>query len=271
MKDKVGIGRDRSLLYPLQNMSITFRTFAHLWVAVNCLLAGLLGYTWLSVPDVAPLTAENPSTTAFIEFRKAEATAAGKTLVVRQQWVALNAVPQLLQRTIIVAEDASFWVHEGVDWYEMEEAIRDNINEGKRLRGASTITQQTAKNLFLSPERSLYRKFREFLITQELEAHLSKNRILELYLNYIEFGEGLFGIGSAARHYFGKSPAELDLFEMVRLAAIIPNPLNLDPRRPSGDLRWRCRVILQRVRHYKWASEDEYQAARSRMDAFFGR
>ena len=245
------------------------RTFVYLWTAFFSVLGGFLGYTIFSLPDVKELIGRNPETTSFIEYRKQQAASAGEDLKVRCQWIDLSGIPGVLQRAVVVSEDAAFWTHEGVDWFEVKQSIKENLEEGKKLRGASTITQQTAKNLYLNPERNLYRKLLEFLITRDLEEHLSKERILELYLNFIEFGEGIFGINSAALYYFGKSPGQLQLHETVRLIAIIPSPLLLHPRKPTGNLRWRSYEILRRLYRFGYIPEEEYLNAKSYLDSFF--
>lgn len=245
------------------------RTFIYIWVAFFCTLGGFLGYTILSLPDVTELINHHPETTAFIEYRKKQAAKDGEDLNVRWQWIDLQNIPELLQRTVIVSEDAAFWSHEGVDWYELKQSIRQKLEEGKRLRGASTISQQTAKNLYLNPNRNIYRKFQEFLITRDLESHLSKERILELYLNYIEFGEGIFGVKSAALYYFGKTPAQLNLSEMIRLTAIIPAPLLLHPRIASAELRWRSYEILRRLYRFDFITRETYLQTKSQFDSFF--
>lgn len=245
------------------------RTFIYIWVAFFSVVGGFLGYTLLSLPDVTELKSGHPETTSFIEYRKEQAEKDGDEYKVRWQWTDLQSIPEILQRTVIVSEDAAFWGHQGLDWYEIKQSIRENLEEGKRLRGASTITQQTAKNLYLNPNRNFYRKFQELLITRDLEEHLSKERILELYLNYIEFGEGIFGIKSAALYYFGKTPAQLDLSEMIRLVAIIPSPLLLHPRKASGELRWRSYEILRRLYRFNFIPEETYLQTKSQFDNFF--
>lgn len=250
-------------------MSRLVQGIIYLLMAILCILGGFFGYAISSMPDVRSLARQNPETTAFIEYRKKEAQREGIHLQISQQWISLNDIPQLLRRTIIVSEDASFWVHNGFDWFEVKEAWDRNLEEGRIVRGASTISQQTAKNLYLTPSRSVYRKFREFLITRELENHLTKSRILEIYLNCIEFGNGIFGINSASYRYFGRHPRELTIFQMVRLAAIIPNPLKLNPTVPSRELRWRSKVILNRLYNYKFISQDDYLNARSELRRFF--
>ncbi len=239
------------------------------WILANVLLLGFVAHIFLVLPDVQKLADENPATTSFLEYRLAEAESNSRSLKIQRKWAALKTIPRLLRRTIVVAEDASFWTHNGVDWHEIEAALRDFHEKGKRLRGASTITQQTAKNLYFTPDRNFYRKIRELVVARDLEKHLSKSRILELYLNYIEFGEGIFGIQSASQHYFKKSPMELSVFEMVRLAAIIPNPLELNPLKPTNGLKWRCRVILKRIHHYKWINDGQFRSAENEMNRFF--
>lgn len=224
---------------------------------------------YFSVPDVSKLEKENPTTTSFIEFRKKEAGKEGKKLRIRQDWIRLSDVPRVLQRSIIVAEDASFWVHEGIDWYEVEQSIKKNWEEGEIARGGSTITQQLAKNLYLTPRKTIYRKLREWFIAKELERKLKKGRILELYLNTIELGRGLFGIRAAARKYFQKEPSELELWEIVRLTASIPNPLEMNPKIPSSGLRWRSHIILRRLFKYDFITETEYRDAEEKLDGFF--
>ncbi len=251
-------------------MNGLIRSIVYTWIAIFCILAGFVGYIFFSVPDVRELKKKNPPTTAFIEYRKREAERRGEIFRVRHRWIPLKQVPKLLQRTIIVSEDASFWMHNGIDWHELNQAVRDSWKEHKFVRGASTITQQTAKNLYLSPQKSLYRKLKEFFIARAMEVHLSKSRILELYLNCIEFGDGIFGIGSASSYYFGKSPSRLTVSEMVRLAAIIPSPLQLDPTQPSTELKWRSNTILQRLFTYNFIDQYQYNQAKEELKNFFG-
>lgn len=229
-----------------------------------------MGYIFFTVPDVRDLQVKNPETTAFMKYRIQEAAARGRNLRIRHKWIPLKQIPKVLQQTIIVSEDASFWVHNGIDWHEVNQALRSNWEAQKVLRGASTITQQTAKNLYLSPERSFSRKLKEFFIARAMEVHLSKRRILEIYLNCIEFGDGIFGIRSATWHYFRKAPSQLSVSEMVRLAAIIPSPLKLNPNVPGRELKWRSNAILQRLHTYHFIEESQYWAAREDLENFFG-
>jgi monofunctional biosynthetic peptidoglycan transglycosylase len=206
----------------------------------------------LSLPEVESLINNNPKTTALIEQRKKEALSEGKKLRVRQNWVSFDHIPKLLKRTIRISEDANFYFHQGVDMEELEESIKKNWEKGEFARGASTITQQLAKNLYLSTEKSLWRKFKEYFISRELESTLSKNRIFHLYLNIIEYGRGIFGVDAAARYYFGKTVSQLNDEEIIRLTAVIPKPLKVKPNQNSKWLLWRCRWITEKLLLYKY-------------------
>ena len=227
------------------------------------------GYLYLSFPDVVVYKNTNPESSALIEFRKNEAKTNGKNLNIKLKWISYNKIPVTLRKAIVVAEDASFWVHKGFDWFEVKESIFTNLTEGEYSRGASTITQQLAKNLFLSPQKSIFRKVVEVYLTMKLEKNLSKTRILELYMNIIEFGEGIFGTGRATDYYFGKYPPELTVSEIVRLAAVIPSPLRLRPDKPSNGLKWRSKIVLERLYYYKFITESEYLQARQDLENFF--
>ncbi len=251
-------------------MRAAIRNILYTFAGLAGLFLGGTGYFFMTLPDVTDLKAHSPGTTAMIEYRKAEAAEMGKPLKIRWKWIPLAQVPRELLQTIIIAEDGAFWVHEGVDWDEVENALRDKLEQGKRLRGASTITQQTAKNLFLSPERSVLRKIREFFIARDLEKELGKRRILEIYVNIIELGPGIFGIASAAEIYFGKTVAGLSRGEMIRLAAVIPDPLDLHPGRGDGNLKWRCREILRRLQRHNWITPEAYEQAHQELNHFFG-
>ena len=204
-------------------------------------------YLYLSLPDVRPLRKENPRTTAFMALRAREADKAGKKPRRVQQWVAYERISPSLKRAVIVAEDAAFFSHEGVDLDELEKSFEDSWKQGKRMRGGSTITQQLAKNLYLSPSRNPVRKVEELLIARRLEAELSKRRILELYLNVIEWGDGIWGAEAAARAYFQKPASALDADESALLAASIINPRRYSPARPSKFLLRRQDLIRQRM------------------------
>ena len=210
-----------------------------------------LAYVYLTLPDVRGLAKANPPSSAFIDLRAREARANGKQPRRVQQWVSYQRVSPNLISAVLVAEDAAFWDHEGVDYAELQKSIGAmdlDFASLASLRGASTITQQLAKNLYLSPTRSPSRKLRELIIARRLEAELTKARIFELYLNVIEWGDGIYGIEAAARTYFGTSAASLGAAESALLAAAIINPRRLNPSRPNQRLLRRQQLILRRMR-----------------------
>ena len=223
------------------------------------LLAVFILVVYFTLPDTSILIEENPKTTAIIEQRIAAAKARGRTLKIRQKWVSFNAIPDMLKKTVRITEDANFYFHQGIDFEELQESLKKNFTEGKVVRGGSTITQQLAKNLYLSTDRSLLRKIREYFITQRLEGSLSKDRIMHLYLNVIEFGPGIFGVEAAARYYFGKTAIRLDIDEIVRLVAVIPKPLKVKPTGSSRWLYWKCCWITRKLKLYKYIDQEMYE------------
>ena len=216
-------------------------------LALPVAVFGLLVYSYLTLPDVRPLRTANPATTAFMELRDNEALAQGRTPHRLQRWASYGRISPELKRAVLVAEDDLFWQHEGVDFEQLQESIETDWARGKFSRGGSTITQQLAKNLYLSPSKNPLRKLRELIIARRLEAELKKARIFELYLNVIEWGDGVYGIESAARTYFRKSAAELSQSEAALLAAAIVNPRLLNPAHPSTRLLRRQQLILRRM------------------------
>lgn len=186
-------------------------------------------------PDVSRLEKENPEKTAMMEHREAEWKAAGKKVKVRHKWVPYSRISPHMVKAVIIAEDDKFWSHEGFDFEAIQKALEKDLKARKFKAGGSTISQQLAKNLFLKPTKSPIRKVREAIITWRLERALKKRRILELYLNVAEWGEGIFGVEAASRHHFGKSAAELTPLEAARLAVVLPNPRRLNA---SGTQRY---------------------------------
>jgi monofunctional biosynthetic peptidoglycan transglycosylase len=215
--------------------------------ALSAGVIAILGYAYLTLPDVRPLATSNPATTAFIELRAREARAAGKTPKRVQRWLEYRRMSSNLPRAVLVAEDDSFWQHEGVDFQQLQESLEVDWTRGQLLRGASTITQQLAKNLYLSPSRNPLRKFRELILARRLEAELKKARILELYLNVIEWGDGIYGADAAARAYFSTSAASVGPDQAALLAAAIINPRLLNPSHPTARLLDRKQRILKRM------------------------
>jgi monofunctional biosynthetic peptidoglycan transglycosylase len=183
----------------------------------------------LLMPDISKWKKENPKKTAFMEYREKQWKEKGRKINIHQIWVPLSNISPYLIKAVLIAEDDKFWRHEGFDYEAIRKAIERDL-KAKRLKfGGSTLSQQLARNLYLSPEKSLLRKTSEALITWRMEKVLSKRRILELYLNVVEWGEGIFGIEAASRHYYGKPSTELTPFEATRLAAILPSPKRYDP------------------------------------------
>ena len=208
-----------------------------------------LAYVYLTLPDVRALAKTNPKRTAFSELREREAAQAGKPLRHYQVWVPYTRISPNLKRAVLVAEDDAFWQHEGIDMEQLKISIRNDIEKGQ-VRGGSTITQQLAKNLYLSPSRDPVRKLRELIIARRLEAGLSKARIFEIYLNVIEWGNGIWGAEAAARSYFGSSAASLSAEQAALLAGAIINPRVYSPAHPNARLLRRQRIILSRMGGY---------------------
>lgn len=208
---------------------------------------GIVCHTWFTLPDVRPLARKPPESTAFMRLREAQAAAQGRTVRRRQTWVGYDRISPHLKRAVTVAEDAAFWQHEGLDFDEIRASMEANWESGEFTRGASTITQQLAKNLYLSPSRNPYRKVRELFIARRLEAELSKRRIFELYLNLIEWGDGIWGAEAASRSYFGIAAADLDPSQAALLAGAIINPRVYSPARPNARLLRRQSIILRRM------------------------
>ena len=214
---------------------------------VGALLFGLVTFTYLTLPDVRVLATSNPTMTAFMQVRAAEAEAEGRKVRRIYQWVPYRRISPHLKRAVLVAEDSAFWDHEGIDIEQIKVAIETAIEKGDAPRGASTITQQLAKNLYLSPSRDPLRKMKELIITRRLEAALPKARILELYLNVVEWGDGIWGAEAAARQYFGVSASSLTPPQAALLAGALINPVRYSPGRPPPRLLRRQQIILARM------------------------
>ena len=206
-----------------------------------------IAFLYLTLPDVRELRRRNLESTAFMDLRAREARAEGRAPRRVHQWVPYSRISPHLKRAVLVAEDAGFWGHEGVDLVEIKKALETDWERGTLMRGASTITQQLAKNLYLSPTRNPFRKLSELLITRRLEHELSKTRIFELYLNDIEWGDGIWGAEAAARTYFGIPAAAIGPDQAALMAGAIVNPRVLNIARPNARLRARQRIIRARM------------------------
>lgn len=189
----------------------------------------------------------NPGTTRFMEIRLAELREKKPEAQLQKQWVDYNRISPHLKRALIASEDAKFVDHEGFDWDGIQKAIEKNQKKGKFVAGGSTISQQLAKNLFLTPAKTPWRKAEEAVITLMIEATWDKRRIFEVYLNVIEWGNGVFGAEAAARHYYNTSAAQLGPEQAAKLAGMVPNPRFYDKNRGAPGLARKTEIILQRM------------------------
>ncbi len=176
-------------------------------------------------------------------------------------WTPYGAFPAALRKAVVAAEDANFYSHDGVDYEAMKEAFKTDLQKGGFVRGGSTITQQLAKNLFLTREKTIIRKVKEIVLARRLDDTLSKRRILELYLNVVELGPMVYGVGRASRYYFGKAPSSLTLRECTFLAAMLPGPKVYNPYRKMGRVVTRSNRILRRMAAARMITPEEYRAA----------
>jgi monofunctional glycosyltransferase len=244
--------------------------FKRLLIAIPLAIIGAAWFYWVTIPWGVTLRIRDPDTTAVMRQRMGEARARGEGLEIRQEWVPLERISPNLRRAVVAAEDGRFYQHNGIDWGALREEFRYrgdadfSILDGadrralmesfryyrenrERIRGRSTITQQVAKNLYYSTQRSTLRKLEEFVVARRLERFLSKDRILEVYLNIVELGPGIFGAEAAAQHYFGRSAAALTNDQAAALAATLPHPLSSNPKRNPGRMQWRKNLILARM------------------------
>lgn len=189
----------------------------------------------------------NPKSTSFMDQQLSYLQQKKPDATLRYRWVPYQRISPNLKRAIIAAEDSAFIDHEGVDWEALERAYEKNANRGKVVAGGSTITQQLAKNLFLSGKRSYLRKVQELVITYMLEFWMDKRRILEIYLNVVEWGVGVFGAEAAAQHYYGVAAADLNATQAARMAVMLPKPRFYDRNRNSAYLARRAAIIARRM------------------------
>jgi monofunctional biosynthetic peptidoglycan transglycosylase len=215
-------------------------------------------YFYYTLPDVGTLKQTNPRTTALMKLRDQEYRDR-KAIVPRQQiWVPYGAISEHLKKAVILSEDSSFFTHQGVDANELGEALKKDWETMSFKRGGSTITMQLAKNLYLNPSKNPLRKIKEIFIAWQLERALSKRRILEIYLNIVEWGRHIYGAEAASRYYFGKPAATLNELEAATLAALLPNPRNSREK----NIAYRRNVILARMSKVGYISEAEYRRAK---------
>ncbi len=222
---------------------------------------------WLVMPWPLSFKWRDPERTSFMKYRIAAAAKQGEALEIHYDWVPLAQMAADIPRAVIMAEDQRFRQHGGVDWQAIADevdydgeppfswfsaadlgalfrAVKGGLSQRDEIKGRSTLTQQLAKNLYFTPERSLRRKAGEFIVAQRLEWFLDKDRILELYLNTAEFGPGIFGVEAASRAYFGIGASRLNRYQAATLAATLPHPLTSNPVRSPAQMSWRRDRIL---------------------------
>lgn len=210
-------------------------------------LAGWVGVTVITLPTIAELATTQPTSTAFMDRYLEEQQRRGQSAELSWSWVPYDSISPHLKRAILVAEDINFFSHDGFDDHEIGEALRDAWEEKEIPRGASTLTQQLARNLYLSTARTPSRKLEEALLTRRLERRLTKRRILEIYLNIVEFGPGLYGAEAASRHYFGIRAKNLDERQAAELAVVLPRPSVWHPGRATQGYREAVERVLHRM------------------------
>ncbi len=223
------------------------------WATKFCLMllfvagSALIVYTAFWLPDVSLLRKDNPETTAFMEAARARFRESNDRRQVRRNWVSLDQISPHLVDAVLIAEDDRFFQHQGFDFTEIWNSVETNYRAGRWVRGGSTLSQQLAKNLYLSPEKTLTRKINEMLLTWKVEKSLSKSRILEIYLNVVEWGGGCFGAEAASRYYFSKPALALSPAEAAGLAARLPNPDYLNSGGGEDRRKAREAIILARL------------------------
>jgi len=215
---------------------------------------------YLTLPDVKYLQKENPETTSLIRIRNKEYEKEGKKPREYRIWVPYSQISPYLKKAILVGEDINFFTHSGIDLQEMKESLKIDWKKKRFSRGASTITQQLAKNLYLSPSKNPLRKLKEILIAFRLEKALSKRRIFELYLNLVEWGDGIYGCEAASRYYFGKSSSDLMPDEAICMATSLPFPRKYPPTSDARRFERRRKIILNRMLKYGFLTIEEYEA-----------
>jgi monofunctional glycosyltransferase len=223
------------------------------WLLVVAVAAGL--------PQPGDLATRAPLVTQVMRDRVREAADQGRRLRIERTWVPYERISPLLRRAVLIAEDDAFFSHDGLDWDEIGQSARANLRAGRVVRGGSTITQQLAKNLWLGEQRTLTRKLAEMILALRLERALTKRRIFELYLNEIEWGDGVFGIEAASRHWFGTDARDLTPRQAAYLAAVIINPRRFSPVDPSHRIERRAHMILSRMHRRGFLDDADYARA----------
>lgn len=227
-----------------------------LWMASLIVCVGVLVYLF-TLPDVSNLETHNPTRTSLMELRENQARAAGRTLHSDLRWLPILEMSPNLVHAALISEDDTFYQHKGIDWAQVQEALRINWQKRRFAYGGSTITQQLARTLYLSPRKNLLRKAKEALITLQLERHLSKERILEIYLNVVEWGKGIYGAEAASQAYFHKSAADLTPDEAVSLVSILPSPRRWNPLSEKAYMARRRTQLIDRMRREGYLPQEQ--------------
>ena len=248
---------------------IRFRTILAALAVLALSLAAWVGISILTLPSVAPLAKPGVSMVITVKDwqRKDHPFVVGPK---NPRWTPYGAVPAALKKAVVASEDANFYSHEGVDYEAIRDAIKTDLRKGKFVRGGSTITQQVAKNLYLTREKTLIRKVKEIVLARRMDDALSKSRILELYLNVVELGPMVYGVGHAANYYFGKPPPALTVRECAFLASMLPGPKVYNPYRKMDRVMRRSDRILQRMAAAQMISREEYDAAKAEIPNLAG-
>lgn len=241
-------------------MSKYWKTAAFIWTALVVVFILSVLCDLRHLKSIADLKRSNPKSTALTEQRARQARRKGKPFRATQHFIPYASISPHLKHAVLVAEDAAFFTHSGVDFAEVRQAIKDDWRKKRFARGASTITMQLCKNLYLSTAKTPARKLSEFILARRMNDVLSKTRIFELYLNYIEWGDGLFGCEAASQSYFGCSASELNPEQAVRLASIIINPRRWGPYSDTKRMNRRRKIISERMYDAGYLTPEEYQA-----------
>lgn len=255
-----------------QTFRIGYLTLKVIWLTVWTLYQialglVLVGLVWgvlrvgeyFSVWDIRRLRHENPKSTAFIDSERARLTDSLRIAgtwpppdtLIQWSWIPLDSIPKIIREVALIAEDAKFYEHQGFDLEQIEYAVVANHQAGKKARGASTITQQVAKNLYLTKDKEMSRKLREAVITLILENYVSKDRILETYLNIAQFDDGVFGIRAASRHWLKKEPKDLTQDEAINLVCLLPSPTKWNPKKPNSAFLQHKRLVMRNYAMFK--------------------
>jgi monofunctional glycosyltransferase len=220
------------------------------------LFMATIGSILISIRDTSSLKTENPKETAMMRYRDQQSRDKKHKTTRRQSWTPLSQISSQLIQAVLISEDDKFFQHDGFDWEGIKVAMEKNLDRKRWSAGGSTITQQLAKNLYLNPSKNPFRKLREAVLAVQMEKVLSKKRILEIYLNVIEWGDGVYGIGAASGYYFNKTPADLNASQAIRLASVLPNPLRYSPIHDSNK-RMRTQRLLLAERMFRRQVIDE--------------